>query len=44
MPSSYFCKNNNLDLKNFKGKQAGLDHNETNILEQYKAFQLLRIF
>lgn len=30
MPSSYFCKNNNLDVKNFKGKQERLDHNGTN--------------
>lgn len=44
MPSSYFYKNNHLDLKNSKGKQARLDHNGTDILEQDKAFQWLRNF
>lgn len=38
MPSSYFCKNSNLDLKNFKGKQARLDHKGKIFWEHYKSF------
>ena len=43
MPSSYFCKNNNLDLKTLKGKQARLDYNGTIFGGTIQILQLLRL-